>query len=488
MDSLPNILLILTDQQRADTIAACGGPSFMSTPHLDRLAREGVWFENMYSEMPECVPARSMILTGLYGHRTGVMGNQQRLPADAPTFVQALTRQGYYAQAIGKMHFNPVRVTHGFDDLLLAEEIPGTQEEDDYLTFLRRVGYDHVHEPHGVRHEYYYIPQVSQLPDAYHATTWIGDRSVEFIQHPPRTPWFLFASFIQPHPPFDPTVPFVSRYDPEDMPLPTGWDEGGVAFELLLAQDYAKWMESCNANLVRLIKAAYYACITQVDVQIGRMLDALERTGQRRNTLVVFSSDHGELLGDHHHFGKRSFYRGACRVPLILSWPGTLPENEARVQLVGHQDFHDLFLDAAGLTQSALRRWAENRTDPGRPIIFGELFEGPSALYLAATSQWKYQYSPNGGTDQLIQLTEDGDELKDAGPEHPEVRDNLRRALVEFFRNDGYRAPLNDEGDDLRVLPREPIRWPRNRQYASWPGLRRTSPLAQGGSVTEKLR
>jgi Arylsulfatase A and related enzymes len=102
VDMRPNLLLILTDQQRADTIAARSPYAFLQTPHLDRLAAEGVWFDAMYAEMPECVPARSLILTGRYGHETGVMGNRQRLIPDAPTFVHRLKQQGYYTQAIGK--------------------------------------------------------------------------------------------------------------------------------------------------------------------------------------------------------------------------------------------------------------------------------------------------------------------------------------------------------------------------------------------------
>ncbi|MCY0879252.1 MAG: sulfatase-like hydrolase/transferase [Firmicutes bacterium] len=465
----PNLLLILTDQQRADTIAARSANAFLQTPHLDRLAAEGVWFDAMYSEMPECVPARSMILTGRYGHQTGVMGNRQRLGSDVETFVHRLKQQGYYTQAIGKMHFNPVREPHGFDRLLLAEELPGTRDEDDYLGFLNSVGYGYVREPHGIRHEYYYIPQVSQVPDAYHSTTWIGDRTVEFIQHPPARPWFLYTSFIKPHPPFEPTIPFLSRYDPDELPLPVGWEGTvGPRFELLEAQDYMKWTDRVDDNLVRLIKAAYYACITQIDVQIGRILDALERTRQRSQTVVVFSSDHGELLGDHRHFGKRAFYAGSCRVPLILSWPGMLPENAVRKEIVGHQDFHDFFLDAAGVASSALRGWAEGTRREGRQYLFGELFEGESALYMAASWDWKYQYSPNGGTEHLMNLAEDPSELRDFSRERQDVRNAMRRALVDFFREDGYVEALNDAQDDLKVIPRTPIKWPRNRQFARW--------------------
>lgn len=470
-DSNPNLLLILTDQQRADTIAATSGRDFLLTPHLDRLAAEGVWFDAMYSEMPECVPARSMMLTGRYGHATGVMGNGQRLAREARTIAHALKDRGYVTQAIGKMHFNPVRESHGFDDLKLAEEIPLNRDDDDYLRFLDDQGFGHVLEPHGVRHEYYYIPQVSQVPDALHSTTWVGERAVDFIQHAPKRPWFLFASFIKPHPPFDPTIPFLSRYDPEALPDPVDWDaqQSHPGFELFRAQDVSKWMEHTDINLARLIKAAYYACITQIDVQVGRILRALDVAGMREDTLILFASDHGELLGDHHHFGKRSFYAGATRVPLILSWPKTLPSGVRRGQLTGHQDLYGALAKAAGLERGeGLLDWAGNGSLPGRDVLFGELFEGPRALYMAATRDFKYQYSPNGATEQLISLRDDPDEAHDASEAHPDVRNDLRQRLAGYFRDEGYRAALNAEGTDLLELPATPIVMRRNRQYPRW--------------------
>lgn len=468
-DSKPNLLLILTDQQRADTVAARSAHTFLSTPHLDRLAEEGVWFDAMYSAMPECVPARSMLLTGRYGHQVGVMGNGQRLAPDVPTIAHALKARGYMTQAIGKMHFNPVREPHGFDDLKLSEEIPGNRDDDDYLRFLDDQGFGHILEPHGVRHEYYYIPQVSQVPDALHSTTWVGERTVDFIHHAPARPWFLFASFIKPHPPFDPTIPYVSRYDPEALPPPVDWtDAPSTDFELFRAQDYSKWMEGCDLNLARLIKAAYYACISQVDVQVGRILRALDAGGMREDTLVIFSSDHGELLGDHHHFGKRSFYAGATRVPLIVSWPKTLPAGIRRPQLVGHQDVYGALAEAAGIANGeGLLTWARDGGD-GRETLFGELFEGIRAIYMAVTRDFKYQYSPNGGAEQLIALREDPEEARDAGDKYPAVRDDLRARLVDFFRREGYTAPLNADRTGLAVLPAAPIVMNRNRQYPRW--------------------
>ena len=469
--SKPNLLLILTDQQRHDTLSKAARNPWIQTPNLDRLAEQGVWFDSMYSEMPECVPARSVLLTGKMGHVTGVMGNNRRLGREVRTIAHALADAGYHTQAIGKMHFNPIRESHGFSDLRLAEEIPPSMEGDDYLSFLADSGYGHVLEPHGIRHEYYYIPQVSQLPDDFHATTWIGQQTVNFIQHAPREPFFLYTSFIKPHPPFEPTLPYAFRYDPAELPDPVDWDNtiDPGSLELLNAQDYSKWMELTDLNLAHLIKAAYYACITQIDVQIGRILDALDRTGRRQDTLVIFSSDHGELLGDHHHFGKRSYYQGSTRVPLVLSWPGTLPEGETRHEIVGHQDFYGVLADAAGLAGSS-RILASAKTGDGDSdrMLVGELFEGERAMYMAVDKRWKYVYSPNGGRECLLEVDGDDQETVDHAATEPDVLRTMRAKLTAYFRDEGYVQALTREQDDLAELPHTPISWPRNRQYPVW--------------------
>jgi len=472
MASPPNLLLLMTDQQRSDTIRAAGNSS-IHTPNLDRLCASGVRFSRAYCEMPECVPARSVLLTGLWGHRTGVMANGNQLAETQPTFVDELTRAGYHCQAIGKMHFDPVRASHGFRDLSLMEEIPLSWEEDDFLQYLRSVGCDWVHEPHGIRHERYYLPQVSQLPDEHHGTTWVGDRTVEFIRNAGAEPFFLFSSFIKPHPPFEPTIPYLTLYDPEAMPLPRrAAHDRDEAWPLHQAQTYSKWMELTDDNLARQIKAAYYACITQIDTQIGRILDALEAAGRRENTLVLFVSDHGELLGDHYQWGKRAFYEGAASVPFVMSWPGTLPQRSVCAELVGHRDLAPTFLDAAGvfppgdLSGASVLPLAKGA--PGRALTFGELFEGPRAIYMACGPVWKYVYTPNGGREQLFHLRNDPHELVNRAydPACAAIKGELRDALAAFFLREGYAEAL--DGADLRLLPHTPLKGRRNRQYARW--------------------
>jgi arylsulfatase len=457
----PNLLLIMTDQQRWDALGAAGNPH-IRTPNLDRLCASGVRFSHGYSEMPECVPARAMIATGTWGHRSGVMDNKGALPAGTETFYKRLSDAGYNTFAVGKMHINP-KVELGFGVRLNLDGIP--HRGDHYYKHVQDSDFGHVKEPHGIRCPYYYVPQVSQLPPELHGTVWVGDHAVRLIEERKGTqPWFGYVSFLKPHPPFDPSIPYLEQYDPDDMPLPARSDKDREqAFELLKWQTYFKWMDEAGDNITRLIKASYYALIQEVDDQVGRILDTLETTGQRENTLILFVSDHGELLGDHYQWGKRFFYDGAMRVPYILSQPGTLPQNIVRDALVGHLDIEATFMSAAGLkprgsgmdvrtlvageTEKAAEagRTAEvgaateargtSEVGGARQYAFGEFSQGKNSLLMAWDGTWKFIYSPNGGRELLFHAEEDPYELNDLSdvPSAAAHKERLREALVSFL-------------------------------------------------------
>jgi choline-sulfatase len=489
----PNILFIITDQQRWDTMG-CYGNEQIFTPGFDRLASEGVVFERCYTSSPECVPARAVMMTGLAPHRTGCFSNSYALSPDAATFQRILRDAGYLTQAIGKMHFRPSREGYGMERLCLSEEIPGTVEQDEFLTELHTAGFQWAEEPHGMRSHMYYVPQVSQLPDEWHTTTWTGRKTIEFIEAQARgdRPWLCWTGFMKPHPPFEPTVPFNTLYDPVAMPLPArgpqckdsrSWWQN--------LQNVGKWMDlDPDPHLCQAQKAHYWACVSMVDRQVGRILDALDRTGQRENTLLVFNSDHGELLGDHHSWGKRSWYEGAGRVPLLVSWPGHVPEGERRTQLTSHVDLLPTFLAAVGLDlpQGAaganLLEVAADASARTRDVFVGQFHEKGHGLYLAMDAQWKYMYCAADGKEQLFNYTEDPDELKNRAddPGAAGVKARLKGAAVDYFRAEGYRDPL--DGDDWRTYP--PSQTPMERvlqigktrhgivagyrQYASWNG------------------
>jgi len=352
-DPRPNILHILVDQMRWDCIQALGNP-FIKTPALDRLFAQGAAFTNAFSPSPVCIPARASMIYGQYPQTTGCYENNFPMPPETQdTFMGRLTQEGYRTHGIGKCHFTPNPLAlRGFQTRETQEELPDKSEDDDYLSFLHSNGYSYVIDPHGVRGEMYYIPQVSQIPQTLHPTRWVGDRSLAFLkeQKDAASPWYLFSSFIHPHPPLSPPSPWHKLYGYDDVPLP----RVPVQYESLLtyvnrAQNRYKYRDQgVDLNVIRMIRAYYYASISFIDHQVGRILDTLEATGALANTLVVFASDHGEYLGDYHCYGKRGMHDAAARVPFLVSQPGVFEGGRVYDQPISLIDLAPTFLKAAG--------------------------------------------------------------------------------------------------------------------------------------------
>jgi arylsulfatase A-like enzyme len=361
--------------QRWDTVRALGNP-VIRTPNLDRLASEGVAFSNAFSPSPVCIAARAAMIYGQYPYNNGCYENTI-MPTDGRTsFMGALTQAGYRTHGIGKCHFTPERYAlRGLQSREVQEE--GGVKADDlernqYLLYLKEHGYDHVMEPYGVRSEMYYTPQVAQMPAADHHSQWIGDRAISYIERrddaappappapdadgrvvagppSPDQPWYLFASFIHPHPPFAPPVPWHKIYRAAEMPMPNVPPDSESMLTLInrIQNRYKYQDQGVNQHFVRSIIAYYYACVSFVDFQVGRMLAALEATGQLDNTLILYASDHGEFLGDYGCYGKRSMHDPSSRVPLIARLPGRFEGGTVVEQAVSLVDIAPTFLSAA---------------------------------------------------------------------------------------------------------------------------------------------
>ncbi len=348
----PNILHLFTDMQRFDTIHALGN-TVIKTPHLDRLCREGVAFTNAYSPSPVCISARCSMIMGQYPLNTGCYANTTMPTDDRQTFMEVLKDDGYRTHGIGKCHFTPDKFAlRGFETREIQEEGGESLEnleKHHYVKYLHEKEYDHICEANGVRGEMYYTPQPSQLPAKDHPTQWIGDRSIAFLQEEQERSWYLYTSFIHPHPPFNPPNPWHKLYRPAMMPhpdVPEDW-ESLLTYINRVQNRYKYGDQGINRHHMRLIKAYYYACISFVDYQIGRILDTLERTGQLENTLILFSSDHGEHLGDRNSFGKRSMHDSSARVPMILRQPGRFEGGQVCDTSVSLVDIAPTFLSAA---------------------------------------------------------------------------------------------------------------------------------------------
>ena len=290
----PNILVLMVDQMRADYMGCAGNP-WIRTPGLDRLAAEGTRFAQCVTSVPVCVAARHSFMTG---HRCAVHerhGNNVPNPEPlVPTMQQILGLNGYRTRAIGKMHFRPVRRHFGFHQMELMEEIPDFREEDEYLIYLDSVGYGHKREVHGVRNLLYHLPQVSVIPEEHHGSTWVADRTIEFLRSNKEKPFFCWSSWIAPHPPWNPPEPFASQYDPNDLPLPHNFDRDVNTLPgRHRAITNAFEMGDASPELLRRVKALYAGSISLIDKGVGRILEALDEHGLAENTMVVFVSDHG---------------------------------------------------------------------------------------------------------------------------------------------------------------------------------------------------
>lgn len=362
----PNILWICTDQQRVDTLGCYGNP-YVNTPNIDRLAEMGVVFENTYCQSPVCSPSRGSFLTGRYPSTCRLRQNGQSLPPDEVLVTKVLSEAGYKCGLSGKLHLAAChpsvcqtiekRNNDGYSEFHWSHGPGHKSPSNEYLAWLKEQGIDYQARP------YQDQPYVQEgMPSDYHQTKWCTDKALEFIERAQNRedPWLFSVNIFDPHHPFDPPLeylqPYLDRLDA--IPLPDYREDellqkpifqqkdhfgaygrpGFLAYTDMTSQDH------------RMLRAAYWAMIDQIDAQVGRLLDALERTGQLDDTLVIFTSDHGEMLGDHGIYLKGPyFYEAAVHVPLIIAWPGTIKGNRRSGALVELMDIAPTLLHAAGL-------------------------------------------------------------------------------------------------------------------------------------------
>lgn len=350
----PNILWICTDQQRYDTIASLGN-KHIRTPNLDRLASEGVAFTHAFCQAPVCTPSRASFLTGRYPSTTRTHDNGQSIPEDEVLVTRMLADAGYDCGLSGKLHISPCnrRVERRIDDgyrVFHWSHGPGPDgPANQYIEWLESKGYKwgDLYNPKG--HAW------AGIPAELHQTKWCADKAIDFIKEDRKVPWLMSVNIYAPHHPFDPPKEYLDRYDPDKLP-----DPDYVAGELADKPTFQRVdhdgggprppFSKMTSREKREVTAAYYAMIEQVDDNVGRMMKALEETGQRKNTIVIFTSDHGELLGDHGVYLKGPYtYDCSVRVPLIISWPGHFKQGLKSDALVELLDITPTLLTTAGL-------------------------------------------------------------------------------------------------------------------------------------------
>ena len=364
----PNILWLCTDQQRFDTLGCYGNP-FVKTPNLDSLAKNGIRFSNAYCQNPVCTPSRASFLTGRYPRTCRTRQNGQDIPENEVLVTRLLHDAGYIGGLSGKLHLSTCnysvcktrerRINDGYDYFAWSHGHGPAHEwpMHDYALWLHRQKAEYSHP---LREDSRYV-RVGMPPDL-HQTKWCADCAMEFIDavRSEGRPWFFSINWFDPHHAFDPPPEYLERYLPilDSIPLPD-YEEGELANKSPLQQQdhlgaYGKRGSFAYDDMTprdhRLIRAAYYAMIDFIDVQVGRLISYLEETGQLENTIILFHSDHGESLGDHGLYLKGGyFYEQSVHVPLIASWKGHFTVGATAEGLVELVDLAPTLLELCGL-------------------------------------------------------------------------------------------------------------------------------------------
>ncbi len=347
MTGRPNILWYCTDQQRFDTIGALGN-RHAQTPTMDSLVDEGVAFTRAYCQSPICTPSRSSFLTGMYPTRLhNTRNGNESFPPHPPLVTKLLADSGYECGLIGKLHLQSSgrRTEPRIDDGYSYFKFSHAPRDDwpeghDYADWVKAQGEDldtlRLSDDH--------------VPPELHLTKWASDMAIDFIERDRDTPWLLSVNIYDPHPPFIPPTTYANRFDPAEMPGPH-FRESDLAQQALLSEvDFQGEVMRPEERNAKLIQALYYAMIAQIDDQLARILQVLDETGQRDNTVVILTTDHGETLGDHGLMEKGCrFYEGLVRVPFIFSWPGQFEEGVQSNALVENLDVMPTIMELAGL-------------------------------------------------------------------------------------------------------------------------------------------
>lgn len=460
----PNILLLMCDQFRSDCLSYANHPD-VKTPYLDTLAAQGVSFNKAYSSCPSCIPARTALFTGQsqrhhgrVGYEDGIDWNYEHMLAEE------MSNYGYQTQCIGKMHVHPVRKHCGFQGIRLhdgylgyyrSSTIPHTQHQevtDDYLYYLKdKIGQHADFNASGpecnswITHPWIYEERL-------HPTNWVAEESIRFLQTRDRTrPFFLMSSFVRPHQPFDAPSSYFDMYKDRELRAPAhgDWADSSLTEKFGYIKDS---IYGCRDQQMRHdAMAGYYACITHVDHQIGRLLSSLMESGEYDNTVILFLSDHGELLFDNNFYRKALPYEGSTHIPLLIHVGKNIKDivpfrSDTLVEL---RDIMPTILNFAGIPVPECvdgfslvpEILGEKKNE--REYLHGEhSFHSKLSNHYIVTKQDKFIWFSEKNSEQYFDLEKDPREEHDAinDPEYQERIGYLRKILIQELegREEGY--------------------------------------------------
>jgi choline-sulfatase len=460
----PNVLLLMSDQHKRSCMGAYGD-RVAKTPHLDALAGESVRFTNAYCNNPVCTPSRASMMTGLYSHHLEAQDNTKPYLPTHPTMAHHFNRAGYMTALIGKMHFVDAQ-THGFeyrldfndwfqylgpktqiyaDELGRANSGAGLPQIDD----LWREESDpwKGHRTQDGREGSVAVGGISLLPEEDHFESFVARESVRFLRNfgNSRRPFFLISSFLKPHDPFMPAGRFAEMFKPEEMRLPESY---GKADKALLPKEVVRSIEFNGPTpelrdqaAARRRIAYYYASLAQMDDCLGRVVCAIQAMQLENDTIIVYTSDHGEMLGDLGLWQKFQFYEGSCGVPLLIRVPGKAPAvcaapvslvslSTTLTQLAGVEQI----VPNDGASLMPLLKEPEARHDFG-PVFaeYGLTSRQPKAMI--RVGPWKYTYWLHDKAE-LYNLQSDPEELHNLAevPEYADKTTELRTQLLAWHQ------------------------------------------------------
>ena len=428
----PNVVLICVDQWRGDCISANGHPD-VHTPTLDQLSHTGAVFDKAYSATPTCVPARVSLMTGLKAETHGRVGYADGITFNVEeTLPRAFREAGYHTQAIGKMHYWPERGRIGFDDVILhdgylhasRDRHRPIEEFDDYVPWLR----EQAGEP--ARADYIdngvscnsIVARPWDKKESLHPTNWAVTQAERWLyRRDPTVPFFLYLSFHRPHAPLDPPQWAFDKYTSKQLTPPVRGDWTGRLDPLRRNFDPEAHVAEYRQDMVDEARAGYYGLMTHVDHQISRLLQILGEFQLTENTIVAFTSDHGDMMGDHGMWRKGYAYEGSSHVPFLLSGPG-IPAGARSDAVVELRDIMPTLLEAAGIPipetvegHSTLAL-LHDPTSPWRDYLHGEHYIFEQSMQWIVSTRYKYIWWSSDGYEQFFDLEQDpGEEVNIAG-------------------------------------------------------------------------
>ncbi len=447
-----NVLLLMTDQHRFDVLGYMGNKQ-VETPNLDRIACEGTVFDAAYTACPSCIPARAKLLTGMNQWHAGILGMGDGQGSMGINFKHTLpgelAKAGYYCKGVGKMHFHPQRSLNGFHHIVLDES--RRRVDPGFISDYERWFNDHKDGEYGIsdgRDWNGWEGKPYGNPPFLHPNFWTVNESINFINDRDRSmPFFLKTSFARPHSPYDAIPEYFEKYRNKELPKAEVGDWAGIHDDPETAESAAAWHGIKTDEEIHMARAGYYGNVEHIDHEIGRLLDFMDRQGVLDDTLIIFTSDHGDMLGDHNMWRKTYAYEGSAHIPMFVRLPKDLRKDIAAgsdkpVMLC---DVMPTILDILGLDIPStvdglsMRPLVRREACKWRDYAHGEhsncYCETEEMQYLT-DGKIKYIWFPRTGREQLFDLQKDPAELHNLSevPEYKEILNKLRLRLVKELK------------------------------------------------------